>query len=149
MKTTLLSLAGVVLALTLSPAALALTVDQPVTPSYVRDHPKEFSVKVRKDEKGLIAFTVVRTLPEPRYLVAHLRIRDQGRLIAESHTPSFARKGDNTFRFSISPEHQADSTFELGESACQDGVPLPGTVNYQFQLKEFVPGSLPGSGTAK
>ncbi len=39
-----------------------------------------------------------------------------------------------------------ESTFELGESCFQDvngqAVPVVGTVNYQFRLKEFVPEEL-------
>ena len=147
MTSSLTSLAGCFLTAIFSTAGLALTVDQQVTPAYIRDHPKEFSVKVRKDKNGLFAFTVVRTLSEPKYLVAHLAVLHQGKIIAESHTPSFAKKNDNTFYFSISPEHAFDSTFELGESPLTDGVPLPGTINYQFHLRDFVPEGLLRSAT--
>jgi hypothetical protein len=128
--------------LTFASTGLALTVDQAVTPACVLEPPKEFSVTVKKDQNGLIAFTVVRTLSEQRYLVAHLRIRQQGKTLVESHTPSFAKQNDNAFYFSISPEHVADSSFEIGESAFVDGVPLPGTVNYRFRIRDFVPAAL-------
>jgi hypothetical protein len=141
MKILPLLLAIGVLAL-FSSTGRALTIDQAVTPAYVRENPRKFSVKVNKEQNGLLAFTVIRTLAEPKYLVAHLAVHHQGRIIAESHTPFFGRKNDNIFRFSISPEHVPDSTFEIGESSFTDGVPLPGTVNYQFRIKDFVPADL-------
>jgi hypothetical protein len=140
MKTT--SLAAALVAAVFSTAAFALTVERAVSPDYLREHPKEFSVTVRKAENGLLAFTVVRTLPEPKYLVAHLSVRQQGKMIAESRTPSFAKWGDNTFHFSLSPEHVDESRFEIGESSARDGVPLPGTVKYQFHIRDFVPEEL-------
>ncbi|HMO65883.1 MAG TPA: hypothetical protein PKE47_11805 [Verrucomicrobiota bacterium] len=142
MKTTLLPLAIAVLAATFPTTGLALTVERAVTPASLHGHPGEFSVNVRKDPDGLLAFTVVRTLPEPKHLVAHLRIRRQGRTIAESHTPAFANAGENIFHFSISPEHVADSRFEIGESFVPGGVPVPGTVIYLFRIRDFVPEDL-------
>src|SRR5438094_433870 len=73
MKSLLFLIAALVF--TASPAAIALTVEQDVTPEYVRSHTNEFSVKAAKDKNGLIAFTVVFTLSEPRYVVAHLVLR--------------------------------------------------------------------------
>lgn len=133
---------GCFAATALGTAASALTVNIPVTPAYLQEHPKEFSVKVAKDKNGLLAFTVVRTLREPRYLVAHLTVNHGGVLIVESHTPSYGKKHDNTFYFSVSPDDVGECKFELGESffteAGGDAVPMPGTSNYQFQLQDFV-----------
>jgi hypothetical protein len=137
--TSLLLAAAPFVAAIFSTTALALTVERAVNPEYLREHPGEFSVTVRKEENGLVVFTVVRTLSEPKYLVAHLSVRQQGRMIAESHTPSFAKGGDNTFHFSLSPEHLGESRFEIAESSARDGVPLPGTVKYQFHIRDFVP----------
>ena len=65
-----------------------------------------------------------------------------GKTIAENHTPLFAKEDENIFFFSVSPKHLAESTFEIGEATAKDGVPLPGTKNFQFQIKEFVPEAL-------
>jgi hypothetical protein len=142
MKTTPLLLAIAVLAAIFPTTGIALTVERAVTPASLREHPKEFSVSVRKDPNGLLAFTVVHTLSEPKHLVAHLRVRQQSKTIAESHTPALAKTGDNIFYFSILPEHVADSRFEIGESFAPDGVPVPGTVIYQFRIRDFVPEDL-------
>jgi hypothetical protein len=133
--------AGLAAAL-LATTAQALTVDEPVTAAYVREHAKEVAVKVTRSDAGLLTFTIVRTLPEPKYLVASLTVHHQGKITAESHAPSFGKKGENTFYFSLLPEDLAGSTFELGESFTTSGdnpFPLPGTINYQFRLSDFVP----------
>lgn len=127
-------------------AAQALTVNQRVTPASLAGKPKQFSVKVARNEEGLITFTVTRMLSEPKYLVAHLAVVHQGKTLSESHTPLFSSQRENRFHFTIAPDSLADSTFELGESFFQgsgnNAVPLPGTINYQFHLSDFVPESL-------
>ena len=60
MKALLLTAAA--LFLTGSSAALALTIEEEVTPEYVRTHAKEISVKVAEGKDGLLAFAVVLTL---------------------------------------------------------------------------------------
>ncbi|MEQ1851869.1 MAG: hypothetical protein ABMA01_09795 [Chthoniobacteraceae bacterium] len=129
-----------------SPAAFALTVEEDVTPEYVRSHAKEFSVKVAKDKNGLIAFTVVFTVPEPRYVVAHLLVRSGDRVLAESVTPAFTKNSENTFHFSVPPECLSTSEFTLGASgfAISGGgaVPMPGTIVHRFRLPDFVPAEL-------
>ena len=121
--------------------AWALTVEEPLTVDYVRTHPTEWSVKVAKGDGGLVKFTIVRNLPEPRYLVAHLAVHHGGKLIATSDSPAFGKKQGNTFYFSLAEEDLGDSKFELSESAFQDfgdnAVPEPGTIIHQFPLKEF------------
>jgi hypothetical protein len=134
------------IAATLSTTAWALTMDQSVTPAYVREHSREFSVTVTQGKNGLIKFRIVRILSKPMYLVAHLEIYHQGKIIAESSTPSFGKKHDNNFYFSISPDDLMESKFELGESSFAESgdnaVPILGTINYQFSLRDFVPDDL-------
>jgi len=116
-----------------APAAMALTTRQDVTPGYVRSHAKEFSVEVAKDKNGLIAFTVVFTVNEPRYVIAHLTVRSSGRILAESSTPAFTKNAGNPFHFSVPPEHVATSDFTLAVSSSRAG-----TIEYGFQLADFV-----------
>src|SRR4051812_23028275 len=119
-------------------AAIALTTEQEITPEYVRSHPKEFSVQVARDKNGLIAFTVVFTLSEPRYVVAHLVVRSGDRVLATSDTPAYSKNSENTFYFSVPPECLATSQFTLGGSVFANSggaaVPLPGTIDYRFRL---------------
>ena len=146
MKMTSLVLSGCFMAAMLSSTASALTIQLQVTPAYVREHLKEWSVKVTRKESGLIQFTVVRNLSEPKYLVAHLAVRHAGRLIATSDTPLFGKKKDNTFYLSISTEDIAESTFELSEhglgstvNGVEVDIPVVGGIDYQFRLLDFVP----------
>jgi hypothetical protein len=113
--------------------------------AWVREHPKEFSVTVKKNENGLLAFTVVRTLSEPKYLVVRLAVHRQGTLIAENSTPLIAKKNDSRFHFSVAPEHVGDIAFEISESFAPDGIPRPGTIIHQFLLLDFVPQNLANS----
>jgi hypothetical protein len=133
------------LVLGLSPVAWALTVEQNVTAEYVR-HAKEFTVKAAKDKNGLIAFTVVFTLAESRYVVAHLVVRSGDKTLAQSDTPAFTKNAENTFYFSVPPDCLATSEFTLGVSAFAvsgaEAVPEPGTIDYRFRLDEFVPPEL-------
>lgn len=119
----------------------ALTVEEPLTVDYVRTHPAEWSVKVAKADGGLVKFTIVRNLAEPRYLVAHLAVRHSGKLIATSDSPAFGKKQGNTFYFSLAEEDLADSKFDLCESAFTElgdnAVPEPGTIVHQIPLKDF------------
>jgi hypothetical protein len=123
--------------------APALTAEQRVTAAYVKEHSKEFSVTVVEGKNGLLSFTVIRKLDQPMYLVAHLSVSHAGRLVAESDTPVFGRKNENTFHFSLSREDVAESKFVLGESAFgksgEELVPEPGTTDYQLSLQDFVP----------
>ena len=50
------------LCLTMATRTYSLTVEDPLTVDYVREHPDEWSVKVERGENGLIKFTVVRNL---------------------------------------------------------------------------------------
>ena len=137
---------GFFVAAGLTTTALALTVEAQVTADYVHEHPQEWSVKVSKKENGLIQFTLVRTLSEPRYLVAHLAVQHAGKVIAESDSPAVGHKLDNTFYFAISPEDLAESKFDLSESGFtisgDQVIPIVGSIIHQFKLLEFVPENL-------
>ncbi len=147
MKTNLLRLVLIGLgSAALSLQALALTINIPVTRSYMEDNPGDFRIKVTRASNGLLSFTITRNLSHPMYLVAHLSVHHRGQVIAESHSPAFSRNRDNTFYFSLSPGDVAESTFELGESAFTESqgqaIPIVGTTNYQFRLEDFVPPDL-------
>jgi hypothetical protein len=146
MKTKSLVL-GCFIAAILSTSALALTSEEPVTPAYVRGHPKEWSVEVTKGKDGLIHFTIKHDAETPQYHVAHLAVYHQGKLMATSDTPLFGKKRGNTFCFSLAAEDIAESKFELSDSALSgshpDRIPGPGgSIIHHFRLLEFVPGRL-------
>lgn len=127
-------------------SGFAVSVDRNITTDYVKSNPKEFTVSVTEEAKGLLAFTVVFATPEPRYVVAHLVVRDSERAYAESHTPSFTKNRSNTFHFAVPRDLVATSTFSLGVSGFAnsggEAVPLPGTIENKFQLLDFVPEKL-------
>ena len=154
MKIQSLFLCGFI-AVTLSTRGFALTTERAVTLAYVHEHPKEWSVKATRKESGLIEFTVVRTLSEPKYLVAHLAVHHAGKLVATIDTPVFAQKKGNTFYFSISAEDIAESKFDLSESGLgstvngvEMDIPVVGSNVYQFRLLDFMPEDVlkPGPG---
>jgi hypothetical protein len=130
------------IATTLAGTAFAMTTEREITAAYVREHPTEFSVKVAKGKEGLIDFTITHDVATPMYHVAHLAIYHRGELMATSDTPSFGKKHDNTFHFSIAAADIAESKFDLSDSALagsgEDAVPVPGTVIHQFRLSDFV-----------
>jgi len=117
-------------------ACLALTVEVELTLAYVREHPKEFTVDVTQGKTGLIDFKIVHNVATPMYHVAHFALYRDGKPIAESHTPSFGKKQDNTFYLSVAPENLADASFDLSDSALggagENAVPLPGTMIIAF-----------------
>jgi hypothetical protein len=123
-------------------AASALTVDVPVTPAYLREHRKELSLKTARRPDGLLEFTITRTLQEPRYFVARLLLRREGKTIVETNIPSYGKKNANQFSFALAPECLNQAEFELSESvvggSAVEPIPLPGTKNLQFRLREHV-----------
>jgi hypothetical protein len=131
---------------TLSTAALAMTINFPLTLAYAREHPKEWSVDVTKGDDGLVHFTIKHDVDSPKYHVAHLAVYHQGKLVAKSDTPLFGKKRGNTFYFSLAPEDIAESKFELSDGAFagsgEEAVPEPGSFIYQFRLLDFVPEKL-------
>jgi hypothetical protein len=131
-------------AATLATSAFALTTEQEITPDYVREHPDQFSVTAVKGTDGLVDFTITHNVAAPMYHVAHLAVYHSGKLLATSDTPSFGKRRDNRFHFSIAPEDIALSKFSLSDSALDSSgeVPVPGTVIHQFRLSDFVPKEL-------
>lgn len=140
-------LALLALSATLTTAASALTVEQSVTPASLHDGAKQFAVKLKTNDDGLLQFTVTYNAKEPRYLVARSALRHNGKLIAESDTPLVSRKGENTFYFAVAPEDVKDSSFSISESYFQElnGQILPevGTIIYEFKLPDFVVAEAP------
>lgn len=148
MKMQSLFLCGFI-AVTPATRGFALTTDCDVTLAYVHEHSREWSVKATRKASGLIEFTVVRTLSEPKYLVAHLAVHHAGKLVATSDTPVFAKQEANTFYFSISLEDTAESKFDLSESGLGSTVngvkmdiPVVGSNLYRFRLLDFVPANV-------
>jgi predicted SnoaL-like aldol condensation-catalyzing enzyme len=144
MKIKSLLLSACFFAAALSPSALALTINDQVTPAYVGEHPKEWSVKVTKGEDGLIHFTIQHDVEKPKYHVAHLAVYHQGKLIATSDTPSFGKKQGNTFYFSLDMEDITESKFDLSDGdvsgSGDDAIPMLGlTMIHHFRLLDFVP----------
>lgn len=141
MKTT--TLCAVAFLLFVTSSAFAVSVDRDITADYVKANPKEFTVSVTEEANGLLAFTVVFTTPDPRYVVAHLVVRNSEKIYATSDTPSFMKNRSNTVYFSIPGDLVATSTFSLGVSGFADSggeaVPLPGTITNKLQLLDFVP----------
>ena len=129
------------LALTLfCSTAKALTVEQQVTPQYVKEQPDRFKITLEKRE-GMMHFTIVYKLHEPRYLVSHLVVRNDSSILAESHTPLFARERSATFYVVLSKECLASSRFMISEnsfaSSNGEDIPMPGGTEYVFHLKDF------------
>jgi len=124
--------------------AQALTVEQQVTPQFVKDHPDRFKIAVEQRE-GMMHFKIVYTLREPRYLVSHFTARNETGVLAESHCPLFAREHSATFYVDLSKECLANSRFTLSEhffsSDNGQDVPIPGGTEYIVRLKDFAPAS--------
>jgi hypothetical protein len=132
---------AVLVALSLAGAAGAVVIDKQITPETLREQPKEFTVKVEKRDDGLLHFTITRTVQGPRYYVAHLRVRHNGKTVAESHAPSFVEEPSTTFHASVVPEYVDESDFELAErffgKSGNQKVPLPGGIDFQIRLRDF------------
>jgi hypothetical protein len=137
-----LSLSFVIASMLFCSAARALTVEQQVTPQYVKEHPDRFKITVEQRE-GMMHFTIVYSLREPRYLVSHFTARNDSGILAESHTPLFARERSATFYVVLSKDCLANSRFTLSEHsfATSEGqdIPIPGGTEYVFALKDFAP----------
>ena len=90
--------------LLLPSAASALTWDEIVTTKFVREHPGLVSVAAAHEQNGMISFTIGLKFKQPRYVVAHMKVRDGSRTLSESHTPFYTTVDKSTFRFSIPRE---------------------------------------------
>lgn len=125
-----------------SASVFALTVTRKVGAKHVRATP-EIAVTAKKSEKGLIDFTITLTTKEPQYVVAHLELVASNRVAATSDTPAFTRNHQHEFHFSMLPKYVEQSRFSLGVSHFVDtdggATPLPGTIEYDVVLGDFVP----------
>ena len=121
--------------------ASALTVNQAVTPAFIKDNPKRFSVTAEKRNDGLIHFTITRFVPRPSYLVATTEICEGDKILFQSTSTAFVREDSVTYYVTVAPERIADAKFELfeGSFAESDGkhTPVPGGTDFQIQLGEF------------
>jgi hypothetical protein len=120
----------------------ALTVEQQVTPEYLKAHSREWSLKVEKGDDGMLHFTLVRTLTQAKYFVNRTVVKQDGKKLADVSTPSFGKKGANSFYLALSPSQVAEAEYELSESflagPASDPIPIPGTIIYKISLKDFV-----------
>jgi hypothetical protein len=148
---TLLAVFGFLVALPC--AAFAFSSEREVTAKYVKRYPDDFSIHVTKEKNGLISFEIKHDVPRPMYHVAHLAIYRKGELIAETSTPSFGKKHDNTFYFSVASEFISETKFDFSDSGFaevgDDAIPLPGTITYRFRLLDFVPKDMLESAKSK
>jgi len=130
-------------------ASFGLTTERDITPDYVNSHPEEFSVKVNKDKNGLVGFKLQHNVSRPMYHVVHLTVMKEGKILADSSTPTFGKMHDNIFYFSVSPDCLPESKFEVSDSAFvgsgENATPVPGTAVHRFRLIDFVPKKLRGS----
>ena len=90
----------------------------------------------------MLHFTLVRTLTQPMYFVNRTVLKQEGKKLADVSTPSFGKKGENSFYVSLSPQQLAETEYDLSESflagPAADPVPIPGTIIYKISLKDFV-----------
>ena len=136
-------LTAITVVLAFAAEASAVVIEVPVTPAFLKNNPRAFSIKVKKRDDGRIEFTIVRNLSGPRYLVSSLAIRRSSSLVLESRFPSFVRKGAATYYFTVAPEHVVNSDLQISETyftgADKNPIPLPGGMHYKIQLRDFAP----------
>lgn len=141
-------LAGLLLAASALIRAPDREAEHAVTPEYVRDHPHEFTVSVRRADDGRLAFAIRHDVRRPTHHVARLHVVQGGRLVASSQEPLFSCPEGYLFRFTLSPEDAAESRFEISDCPLagfgRTMLPLPGTRVHVLQLADFIPSALPG-----
>lgn len=143
-------LMSMAIALALTGEASAVTVKQAVTPAWLKDNPKMFSIEAEERDDGLIHFTVTRRLSKPRYLVGHFEVTEDDATVLESHFPAFVRERTATYHLVLSPNYLSGASFVLSEHGFSesDEAPVPwvgGTV-YQIRLADFAPEASPQAG---
>ncbi|MEO6435684.1 MAG: hypothetical protein ABIP55_07965 [Tepidisphaeraceae bacterium] len=126
---------------TLAGNASAVVVEELVTPESVKVPDNRFTVAAEKREDGLIQFTITYRLTAPRYLVAHVEVRDGETVVMKSDTPSFVHEDSATYHLALSPKHLAAAKFELSENPFGDSgerlVAMPGGTIYHVRLEAF------------
>lgn len=132
-----LALAGI-----LCPVTRAVVVEVQVSPQYMKQAPGTFTIDAKQGPEGLIHFTITHSLREDRYIVATLTVRNERKVVAQFHVPSFVRERTITCYASLDPDYLAHSSLEIAERtfAASDKthlVPLPGGIDYQIRLQDF------------
>jgi hypothetical protein len=134
----------------LAGSASAITLDVPVTPAYLTQKPKEFSIRAEKGDDGLVHFTITRHLSEPRYLVARFTVREKGSVVLDGSFPAFAREKAAKYYLAVSPKQLSGAHFELSDHGIGtvNGTPVGevGGEDYQIRLADFAPKASKTSG---
>ena len=121
--------------------ALAVVVQESVTPESVKAKESRVSVEAEKGKDGLMQFTIKYRLPKPQYLVAHFELRDGETCLAKIDTPSFVHEDSATYHVAVPARYLKDSKFELSENAMGESggrpVALPGGTIFQVDLGAF------------
>ena len=104
----------VMIVLAFTDEASALTFDVPVTPAYIKENPKKFSIRAEKHDDGLIHFTITYHLSESRYLVARIEVRDQGSVVLDGSFPAFVREKAVKYYVGRVAEAAFQRTFRAG-----------------------------------
>jgi hypothetical protein len=142
----LISIVMLAIVLAYTGEASAITIEIPVTPAYLKENPKEFSIHAEKRDDGLIHFTITRHLSEPRYLIAGLKVRDQGSVVLEGSFPAVVKEKAVKYYLAVSSKQLSNTDFELSEHgfnafSATDETPIPwiGGEDYQIHLADFAP----------
>ena len=126
-------------------SARALTIEQEVTASYMKEHPGDFKITTEKRDDGLIHFTIVHKLNGPHYMVSHLKVRRGDQIVAQSDSPSFAREREVTYYVALAPACLESSEYTLFEGVFQhngsDDLAEVGGTEFVIHLKDFAPPS--------
>jgi hypothetical protein len=121
--------------------AWALRITQPVTPEYIQQNPKQFSVVAEKQDDGLIHFTIKRFLSRPSFLAATTEIRNGKTILLQNTSTAFVHEDSATFYLAVAPERIADTKFTLfdGTFSESNGKPVAtvGGTDYDIQLSDF------------
>ncbi len=136
--------------------AHAAKIGVPVTPENLEAH--GFAVKVESQTDGTVDFSLIRNLAKAKQFApqsglqisryATLRVSDKSGLRAQcSLAPNTRQQGIVTYRFTISRDCVAQSSFELAEDEdYQDQTRehlIGGGTHYSFALASFAKGQAP------
>jgi hypothetical protein len=138
-------LAAFMVVVLVSATASAVTIQIEITPDSLKQKgAPAFSVSSEMRKDGLVHFTVIHKLTDPRWLNASLVVQKGDTCVAETHFPAVVREDSITYYLSVSPDFLADSTLELSEHAIggvgdRQALPSIGGTDYLFRLKKFAP----------
>jgi opacity protein-like surface antigen len=125
----------------LAASALAVVVQQPVTPASAKEKGSRFSVEAVKSKDGMVHFTITYRLPEPQYLVAHFELRDGQTLLAKTDSPGFVHEDSATYYVAVQGKYLKDSKFELSQNGMSGpvghSIAEPGGMIFQIDLEAF------------